>query len=78
MSILREAQEVAHGASRFGEWRNVGEEIWSGRERLFDAKNSEMAAYLARLHNQAVPVSNLLTRAIKEVKDLRKLLEITR
>ena len=79
MSLLAQAQRSAATAGHYvGEWRNIGEEVWSGRNRLFSAQDAKMAEHIAALHNLAIPLSNLLTRALKELKDLRRLMQIRR
>lgn len=80
MTIKAEAQHEAAVAGRIGgrPWWNMGAEVWEGRNRLFDAKDAKRAEHIARLHNLIIPVSNLLTRALKEVQDLRKLMQIRR
>lgn len=79
MSIKLDAQHEAAVAGRIGgAWRNIGEEVWAGRQRLFSANEPKTAEHIARLHNLIIPVSNLLTRALQEVQDLRKLMQIGR
>jgi hypothetical protein len=71
-------QAAARGCAGSNPWWSSGEEVFCGSERVGRMEDRAAATHVVELHNRFLPLFNSWVRMVKRVKDLRKVLEVSR